>query len=197
MLLPKIAPQAVRRCPSLPFPVLGIDQSLTATGICLIVEGMAYIWTMDEPEGKGAQRLYGYRAEFTRIFAQYAPRLWGMEGYAFGSLSRAHALGELGGTVKLAGYTSGIAGFIAPPTTIKKALTGSGKSAKDMMVKEVYKHLGVDVADNNQADATVIAVIAAWKATTEAAPNADWREALTKIELLPAPTVRRRERAAA
>lgn len=201
MLLPvNITPQAIKRCPALPFPVLGIDQSLTATGICLIVEGQAYVWTMPEPEGKGAKRVYAYHNEFVRLLTQYRPRVWGMEGYAFGSQSRAHALGELGGALKMAGYVSGIDGFVAPPTVLKKALTGKGNAAKDMMVKEVFKTLGVDTADNNQADATAIAFLAAclagWR-HLEVVPSAGMREALTKIEALPAITIRQRARAVA
>ena len=47
--------------------------------------------------------------------------------------------------------------LLIPPTTLKKWTTGSGKSDKSLMIREVTRRWGVEVADDNQADAVALA----------------------------------------
>jgi Holliday junction resolvasome RuvABC endonuclease subunit len=95
-----------------------------------------------------------------------------MEGYSFGSKmaggSQSHSLGEAGGTIKLAlfdgllstGWPIVAYPSLPVPSQVKKFAAGSGTVPKDQVSKHVFKKWDVDAADNNQADAYVLARIA-------------------------------------
>lgn len=49
---------------------------------------------------------------------------------------------------------------VAPPTTLKKFVTGKGNSKKELILLEVYKRWGIEFKNNNLADAFVLAKMA-------------------------------------
>lgn len=75
-----------------------------------------------------------------------------IEGYGFAS-QMAHALGELGGALKLALYEYGWTIVNVPPSTLKKFVTGKGNAEKDTMMLECFKRWGYSATDNNDCDA--------------------------------------------
>lgn len=168
--------------------VLGIDLSLTGTGMALIETNA------DELVRKAALldkahsvRYFGTETMLVRLNATPVDPMrpvdwlkwdrWNrildavllmssgvqrivIESYAYGALGMRESLAEIGGIVRwqiMKNY--GVSPLFVGPMTLKKFLTGSGKSEKDIMLKEVYKRYGVDVDDNNMADAFVLAKI--------------------------------------
>jgi Holliday junction resolvasome RuvABC endonuclease subunit len=69
-------------------------------------------------------------------------------------------LAMLGTVIRLALYDAGMPFFIVSPSTLKKYILGKGIGQKDLIVREVYRKLGLLVADNDTADAAVLAFIA-------------------------------------
>ena len=75
-------------------------------------------------------------------------------------IGAAIGLAMLGATVRLALYEAGIPFFVVAPGQLKKFATGKGTGQKSIVVREVYKRWGLDVKDDNQADACVLAHMA-------------------------------------
>jgi len=155
---------------------IGIDQSLT--GFAMSAVNIARpecheTWVYSSPY-RGVQRLNDI-AEWLAAKFDY---LEGnnndiydvaMEGTVVNSPS-ATVLGELAGTVKLALFTIFDKDhpnqllrtpLQVPPMTLKKYVTGKGTAKKDEILLQVYKRYGVELSDNNAADAYGLARIAA------------------------------------
>lgn len=88
-----------------------------------------------------------------------------MEGYSHGASIGREMSGELGYAVKRLLFKTFDDPLcyptIVPPTSVKKFATGSGVSAKNLMIKAVYTKWGADVDNDNAADAYTLARIAA------------------------------------
>lgn len=83
-----------------------------------------------------------------------------LEGYSFASKGNsAISLGELGGIIRYLFWNDGYEYREVAPTQLKKFITGSGAAGKDIIIKEVYKNFGIDVNNNNAADAIGLAMI--------------------------------------
>jgi Holliday junction resolvasome RuvABC endonuclease subunit len=87
-----------------------------------------------------------------------------MENYSPGSKFGREKAGELGGLVKKTLYQRipGEAGFptLMAPSSLKLFVTGSGKSDKDQITKEVLRKWGFDAPNNDVADAYGLAKVA-------------------------------------
>lgn len=81
------------------------------------------------------------------------PRVLCLENYSFGSVGRNAQLGEWGGQIRLHAWSRGWTTIAIPPTTLKKFVTGSGKSEKDMLMMHVLQRWKYESTDNNNADA--------------------------------------------
>lgn len=144
--------------------IIGVDPSLRGTGVA--VEG-------EEPrtvamEGTGTARLaWAYRWAWDLVRPEpVAPRptLVLIEGYSFSSRnSRAHALGELGGVLRLAWHHVNAAHEVlvveVPPAVVKKVATGRGNAPKAEVAAEAIRRLGYAGYDDNGADALWLRVI--------------------------------------
>jgi crossover junction endodeoxyribonuclease RuvC len=139
--------------------IIGIDPSLTATGVVTIYKGNLFAKTVSTDK-KGVERLGYFYDQFRMIAGSYRPARFAIEGYSFGSkFSRPHALGELGGIIRLAILHSGQAEPLeVAPTTLKKFVTGSGQGEKSVVSKELFKRFGVDLSSNDEVDAAGIAI---------------------------------------
>lgn len=132
--------------------VIGLDLSLTATGIATDT-GTSTITT---PKLDGMERLDRLRS-LIRVAAQDA-HLVIIEGYAYGAgrsggTTHSHALGELGGVIRLDLYDRGIPHVDIPPATLKKYATGKGNASKAEILAAAIRRLGYPGADHNEADA--------------------------------------------
>lgn len=80
------------------------------------------------------------------------------EGYSYGSKGQAVIdIGELGGYLRLLMWQGGYDFNLVPPTTLKKYATGKGNSAKNIMLREVYRKWGYSAEDDDQGDAYALA----------------------------------------
>ena len=141
-----------------PNAIVGIDQSLAATGVAVLRNNTLFTIT-NAPKGlKDIPRLEWFSSYFDRLFGVGVAAI-GMEGYSFGSPNACYALGELGAVVKLSAFRAGHTPVIVPPNSVKKFATGNGNAKKELVLKGVFQRFGIDTNDNNQADATAIALI--------------------------------------
>lgn len=141
--------------------VLGIDPSLTATGMVTLDERDGFFSRVVRPRFAGVRRLI----EIEQAVAQAAEgiTLVAIEGYAFGAQASREALGELGGVLKLCLYECKVPTIIVPPSSVKKFACGRGNAKKDELRLAVYKKWGLDeqqLRTADEVDAYVLAQIA-------------------------------------
>jgi len=144
----------------------GIDPSLTSTGIVAIKAGGDTVFSHDiktAPKTAPLQRLFDIRHRVLTLLdglrlSDYRV-LVGIEGYAYGRVNQAHALGELGGVLRVALFEAGYDMVDVAPTAVKKFATGKGNAKKDQILLAVYKKWGAEFQSNDVADAYVIAQI--------------------------------------
>ena len=144
--------------------VVGIDPSLTGTAICGLDSAslsILRVCTLRVPDKiDGVTRLHFLAKELNKnlkTLGAFGPSEIFIEGYAFGSRgSSVFNLGELGGIYRLllahqwGGY------YEVPPTSLKKFITGSGNSNKQVMLERAFRKYGVGsevLRDDNQVDA--------------------------------------------
>lgn len=113
--------------------ILGLDLSLTSTGVCIgDDECVAY-----HSDSEDTQRLTDIRNYVLGTCLEENIKCVIMEGYSYGSRSRAHALGELGGVMKVAFDEAWIPFVIVPPTSRAKFATGRGNAGKAEVISAV------------------------------------------------------------
>ncbi len=177
----------------------GIDPSLRSTGIAVITDRVLYTYRIKtkSPKSTGVLRLIEFdwylRNEFKDM---WNPKKLGIEGYAFGAQNtRAHSIGELGGVFRLALHDWSIPWFIAPPTVVKKFVTGKGNVKKGQVQVGLYKKWRLDITDEDEADAAALALMAMYhdKLLTPEIPEplAYEQEALLKVEHQPFKSIHR------
>lgn len=142
---------------------VGLDLSLTGTGIASIGDhGWDAVETIKTPAAKikGHQRLL----QITNGVLGHClgADLVVVEGPSFGSQGNAlHQMGGLWWLIAHRLWQSGIDYRVASPSQVKKYATGKGAGIdKDRMVIEVVKRFpNVEIQNNNEADAVVLAAI--------------------------------------
>ena len=145
--------------------VVGIDPSLTSTGICTAL-GSSTIGRnvkKDAPDAERWDRLAFIRDQVTQWcapvdnlktghdWAMEAP-LVVLEGYSYASAHQAHQVGELGGIVRVALHEAGIPFAIVQPTSLKLFATGKGNAGKDDMKLAAQARLGVTFTGKGSGD---------------------------------------------
>lgn len=132
---------------------MGLDLSLTATGVAL-PDGTTRLVKPPVCCNRGMRRLRWIREKILgMVYANQVTHV-AVEAYSFGSRnSHAHALGELGGVVRLALAEAGIPYIDVPPSSLKKYATGKGNATKELVLVHAVRRLGYPGSDNNEADA--------------------------------------------
>lgn len=130
--------------------ILGLDLSLTETGVCGI-DGSLCQTNRIRSKARGPQRLIEIRDAVSELLLDVD--LVVIEGYSFNSkFSHAHALGELGGVVRVALHEHDVAWLDVSPAVLKKWATGKGNADKDTMLTAAVR-AGFQGSNNNEADA--------------------------------------------
>lgn len=119
--------------------VVGLDLSLTSTGLCADGQAMTINTSV-----KGVERLRSIAREvMLRVMPLHSPAVC-IEGYSFGSRnSQAHAIGELGGVIRLNLWELDIPYVEIPPTCRAKFATGKGNAAKNEVVSAISARTGI------------------------------------------------------
>lgn len=99
----------------------------------------------------GAERLIAIRDAVLAVAGR--ADLVVIEGYAYGRPEKAHALGELGGVVRVALHEAGRTVVVIPPATLKKYACGTGNAKKDLVFGAAIHRAGREFATTDEADA--------------------------------------------
>lgn len=131
--------------------VVGVDLSLTATGLCPADGSEPYAIAV---KSRGVQRLIELRDTVLRVAdGSWRADLIVIEGYSLGTTrqaSHAHALGELGGVVRVALHENALTWVDVPPASLKKFATGKGNANKVAMATAATR-AGYDGPDDDNA----------------------------------------------
>lgn len=123
-----------------PQPIIGVDLSLTSTGLALPKNRLEVV----QPKTKGVTRLFAIRKEINEYIAQHSNPIIMLEGYSFAQRnSQAHSIGELGGVMKLSWYENDWKVVLVPPTVRAKFATGRGNASKSEVVSAVSARTGM------------------------------------------------------
>jgi Holliday junction resolvasome RuvABC endonuclease subunit len=153
--------------------VMGVDQSYSGFGVCILTPDGTYVMhrgTFDAQRyGKGVDRLCAMGEWFRKIIYDTPQQIEHVciEGYAHGAKFGREQAGELGAVVKLALrlhprlWNPSCYPTIVAPTQVKQFAASSGSAKKEDMKLNVYKRWGVEFKTNDEADAYVLARIAA------------------------------------
>lgn len=143
--------------------ILGIDPSLTGTGMVYLENGRMVkkelIKTKPTGDNKVAElnRLMFIARSFDPVGVDIAV----MEGVAYMARNTTALvqLSALNYLIREGLYICHIPFVIVAPTTLKKFITGKGNAAKDEIMMDVYKKYHVTLTNDNEADAYCLARI--------------------------------------
>lgn len=164
--------------------ILGIDLSLTISGVALIGDGLLTVWKY-KGNGTGLHRLRQARAEFA--YWGREAELAVLEGPSYGS----QGAGRQSGHHERAGLwwlvyerldANGIPIAVVPPATLKRYATGKGNASKDAVLVAAAKRFPDWAGGNDEADAAWLAAMGAEHLGTPFVdmPKAN-RDALTAV----------------
>lgn len=142
---------------------LGVDQSLRSTGVALVSsEGSRlYTGTVTPLKLTGAPRLAYIRDNLRNVVVSSGPITHAaLEGYAMDAVNRSFDLGEVGGLVRLLLHDLGIPFVVVAPTSLKQFAGCSGVTSKKGMREAVLKTWKLDIEQNDECDAFVLAQVA-------------------------------------
>ena len=146
---------------------IGIDLSLTGTGVVVIRDGKLVKQELikSKPAGKKnideLNRIKNIVTKIEDIVSIYSPDIAVIENLAFG-IVKTTSLTQLAGLnyFTRAMLTDAEIPFVlVAPTTLKKFATGKGNCPKDNIMMEIYKRWHVTMTNNNLADAFILAKI--------------------------------------
>lgn len=173
--------------------VIGIDPSITSTGIVVLRNGEIEraLTTKNKPELGVIERVRRIYEQINNVIENLAtcssaayfaanylespplspkkiqwepPSLIVIEGFSYGSKGRGvFDIAYLGYRIReeLERYRTedDIPWLEVSPSQLKQFATGKGNANKEIVLQQVYKRWGVELTDNNQADAYVLAQI--------------------------------------
>jgi Holliday junction resolvasome RuvABC endonuclease subunit len=156
---------------------LGLDPSLTGFAVSAFCREFPELYDIEVYTSplRGADRLYDI-LEFLQVFTDRLQEQGctvysvAMEGTVRTSPS-ASSLGELSGAVKVwmlgQSHPNARYPYIIPPSSLKKFVTDNGRASKQDMMVSVEAKYGVELPDDNAADAYALSRIAAGACVTE------------------------------
>jgi crossover junction endodeoxyribonuclease RuvC len=141
---------------------IGIDPSLTATGIIILDEAgniEAQKLTSNNPKLPTISRVRQILDEIKEAISNNTNiTSIGIEGFSFGSKGKSlFEIAYLGYRIREELQNFNLIDIA--PTELKKYATGKGNSPKDIVMLNVYKRWGMEFHNNNLADAYVLAKI--------------------------------------
>ena len=136
---------------------LGIDQSLTSPGFALLTSNvnLSHLETKSLRGGERLEAIY----DMLRGFLDSTVTLAALEGYSIGSQNRPFDLGEVGGVVRLCLTQHRIPYLVVAPMSVKK-FAGALATDKDAMRIAVLKKWQIDIPQDDECDAFVLAKVA-------------------------------------
>jgi Holliday junction resolvasome RuvABC endonuclease subunit len=141
--------------------LLGVDPSVTATGLVLISTDEGYISTkvLHSTEHRGIVRLQLLAESFDSFLETYTPDMAVIEGYVRGSFSVITNV-EIGILLRMKLHERNIPWYVCPPTVLKKFVAGTGRAKKPDMAIAVKDRWGFVSPSDDVVDAYGLAKIA-------------------------------------
>ena len=142
-----------------PLRIVGLDPSLTSTGIALLRCGneLEPITTAVKTNLTGMSRLIHIR-DYVKKFSEGAELVL-IEGYSYSSGNQAHQIGELGGVLRVMFSENDLKVLEVAPTQLKKFATGKAHASKEEIAVAAYKKWGIECRTNDETDAAVLMYI--------------------------------------
>jgi len=143
---------------------IGIDPSLTATGLVVLDENQKIVCQkVISSKLKGIRRLIEIEEELSeelcKFFGDIKETFY--ENYSFASkFGQAFSLGELGGVLKKFLVENEVEYTVVAPASLKKFITGKGNMKKEQMLLQIYKRYNLEFNNNNLGDAFGLAILA-------------------------------------
>lgn len=140
---------------------IGIDLSLTGTGVVMIKNGKIVLEKLIKSKPSGdlpvheLERIQRIVNEILNCTKSTTIDIAVIENLAFG-VRNATSLTQLAGLnyfTRAMLHAQGIPFVLVAPTTLKKFITGNGAAKKDVILMEVFKKYNVAFVDDNLADA--------------------------------------------
>lgn len=104
-----------------------------------------------------------------------------VEDFAFARANQAHQLGGLGYLVRFWLWQQNISYLTVAPSMLKKFVSGKGNAPKQVMLKDVFRVFGIDVWDDNVADAIGLNFIGRSLAGSHSPTNATQRAVVAEL----------------
>lgn len=173
--------------------VLGIDSSLTSTGLCRVdlsdgndpVIACATVTSKASPDKSTAAMSTRIRSIVARIEAgAEGTDLALIEGPSYGSPNSAHVLSWLWGAVVDMLVINGVQILVVAPAQRMKYATGKGNAAKDVVLAAaIHRWPQVTIEGNDTADALILAAIGcrSLKSPIDDVPKAHWEPVMQKV----------------
>jgi hypothetical protein len=169
---------------------VGMDPSVTAFAVSAVArDGSHFNWVCN-PTGTGVRRLLAISRYIDAVMGdlkdRFTVREICLEGYAPGAKFSREIMGEVSAIartrlVSVFGWDDRVGYPTMPsPHQLKKFATGKANIPKDNVLLAVYKKWGVELSDNNMADAFTLAKIAEALHTDETALAYE-REVMTAL----------------
>lgn len=152
-----------------PFTFIGLDLSLTGTGIAVISPDAVTTYTVGSKGHDGdtypvrQQRLATMKSRVLQHVPDSESVILAMEGPSFGSTGgSAHERAGFWWLIYSALAERGQQVTVIVPSSLKRYATGAGGASKDTVLAAVVRrYLDVDVRNNNESDALVLAAMLA------------------------------------
>jgi len=145
---------------------MGLDMSLTGTGIAIRKDNNIAVETIKTTPTTCKNELERFRYISDEVMKRIPENvnMICIEDFftplGAAQMGAAIKLVMLGTTMRLALYKKNLPFCIISPQSLKKHILGKGTGQKSFVVREVFRKYGLDVSDDNQADAAVLSVIA-------------------------------------
>jgi len=141
--------------------VIGIDQSVRHTGVCVLSEtgALEALALIEPPMQEPGARLAYIRDELKSYFTPQV-RAAVMEGYSYNSVNKKFLLGEVGAIVKLTVFEANVTLYEAAPKQLKKFVTGKGGASKEDVMRAIEDRWKTRITNDNLADAYGLACLA-------------------------------------
>jgi Holliday junction resolvasome RuvABC endonuclease subunit len=147
---------------------VGIDASYTNTGVAIFFNGVyqkeiCFTVSTNPKTGSDIERseiiadkiidaldkIIRYRDDSMHIF---------IEDYAFARANNREKMGELGGIIKYTLKHNAFNFETLPISTVRKIVCGKGNASKDIVMLSLLKRHGLDIPQNDSADAAAVAI---------------------------------------
>lgn len=169
--------------------IVGIDPSLTATGVAILEDGEWIALNVLSNKLRGHERMDYILTNMADLFVSLRKGdVVVMEGPSFNSQGqRSHELAGLWWLLRQEmWYYPDITVVIVPPTTRAKYATGKGNAGKDLVYEAVSRDFpDAEIKDHNVADAMIFAAMGARKLGTpidEREDGSPEMDAFNKVE---------------